>query len=116
MNMPPDIIAGSLSASQRAALIAFCSRVNSPWGYYATDLGVSGAACSALARKGCLTGGLFPGERMKAYRWTEKGAEVFAYLQAQGGVTEGRDSVAGSGPEGTSTRSAESGCAQGTQP
>lgn len=84
-------IAVGLSPAQRDALRAFCSRKNSPWGYYATDLGVTGAACSALERKGLLDGGLFPGDRMKSYRWTNRGNDVFHALP--------RDSEAEASPE-----------------
>lgn len=82
MSLPPDIIAGSLSDAQRAALIAFCARKNSPYGYYASDLGASGAACTALERKGLLMGGNFYGDPTRSYRWTALGAEVVALLHA----------------------------------
>lgn len=85
----PSREAGTLTGPQAAALRAFCSRTNSPWGYYASDLGVSGAACAALSRRGLLLGGLFAGDRTHAYRWTGKGAEVFRALSDSDGSPEG---------------------------
>jgi hypothetical protein len=85
MSLPPDIIAGSLSEAQRAALAAFCTRRNSPYGYYASDLGVSGAACSALERKGLLMGSELFGSRTRSYRWTRLGETVGEIVLAQVG-------------------------------
>lgn len=68
--------AASLTPSQRASLVAFCGRVNSPYGYYATDVGANGSACASLARKGLLISGWFPHDRSCSYRWTEQGKQV----------------------------------------
>lgn len=74
-------VAEKLTAAQKRALIAIVDLGNSPWGWSAADLCVSGAAMKALRSKGLLMGGIFGNDRATRYRFEPLGLSVRQYLE-----------------------------------